>query len=109
MGWHDTTPTFWMYSFRLQKIVRMCNAVFSKSKLPFRNLTVLVNGGDLTDEMVAAMHAADVKLLFPEPAQVQVTESAQVQVPESVQVQGQVPKQVQWSDNPDALSQSQTQ
>eukprot|EP00961_Rhodomonas_salina_P085023 1141833-Rhodomonas_salina.1 len=69
MGWHDTTPTFWMYSFRLQKVVRMCYTVFSKSKLPFRYPTVLVNGCYLTDEMVAAMHAADGKLLFPEPAQ----------------------------------------
>eukprot|EP00961_Rhodomonas_salina_P210696 2844941-Rhodomonas_salina.1 len=77
MGWHYTTPTFWMYSFLLQKVVRMCNAVFSKSKLPFHDPTVLVNGSDLTDEMVAAMHAADSKLLFPEPAQVQVTEPAQ--------------------------------
>eukprot|EP00961_Rhodomonas_salina_P268903 3633821-Rhodomonas_salina.1 len=79
MGWHDTTPTFWMYSFWLQKVVLMCDAVFSKSKLPFHDPTVLVNGGDLTDEMVTAMHAADSKLLFPEPAQVQVTEPAQVQ------------------------------
>eukprot|EP00961_Rhodomonas_salina_P221212 2990504-Rhodomonas_salina.1 len=79
MGWHDTTPTFWMYSFRLQKVVQMCDAVFSKSKLPFRDPTILVNGGDLTDEMVAAMHSADGKLLFPEPVQVQVTEPAQVQ------------------------------
>eukprot|EP00961_Rhodomonas_salina_P154062 2075317-Rhodomonas_salina.1 len=66
-----------MYSFRLQKVVRMCDSVFSKSKLPFRDPTVLVNGCDLTNEMVAAMHAADGKLLFPEPAQVQVTEPAQ--------------------------------
>eukprot|EP00961_Rhodomonas_salina_P188806 2547946-Rhodomonas_salina.1 len=66
-----------MYSFLLQKVVRMCYAVFSKSKLPFRDPTVLVNCGNLTDEMVAAMHATDGKLLFPEPAQVQVTEPAQ--------------------------------
>eukprot|EP00961_Rhodomonas_salina_P057160 768658-Rhodomonas_salina.1 len=77
MGWHDTTPTFWMYSFRLEKVVRMCDAVFSKSKLPFHDPSVLVNSGDLTDEMVAAMHVADGKLLFPEPAQVQVPEPAQ--------------------------------
>eukprot|EP00961_Rhodomonas_salina_P178164 2402817-Rhodomonas_salina.1 len=71
----------------------MCDAVFSKSKLPFRDPSVLINSCDLTDEMVAAMHSADGKLLFPEPAQVQVPEPAQVQVPKPAQVPGQVPKQ----------------
>eukprot|EP00961_Rhodomonas_salina_P277744 3753155-Rhodomonas_salina.1 len=95
LGWHDTTPTFWMYSFRLQKVVRMCYAVFSKNKMPFRYPTVLVNSGDLTDLMVVVMHEADGQHLFAKDGAAHVLD-------------GVVQVQVQASDK-DKLSQRMTQ
>lgn len=49
-----------MYSFELQRVVRMCDPVFSKHKLPFKDPSesVLINA-DMTDEMVVAMHHLD--------------------------------------------------
>eukprot|EP00961_Rhodomonas_salina_P288336 3896416-Rhodomonas_salina.1 len=36
MGWHDTAPlTFWMYCFKHQKVIRMCDPSFRQHLYPF--------------------------------------------------------------------------
>eukprot|EP00961_Rhodomonas_salina_P149007 2005957-Rhodomonas_salina.1 len=29
LGWHDTTPSAWMYSVRLQRVMRVQEAIFN--------------------------------------------------------------------------------
>ena len=58
LGWHLTTPTFWMWSFRLKKAVRLEGPKFSSHLYPFHNPEILVNPTLLTKQMVEQMHAA---------------------------------------------------
>ena len=64
LGWHDTSPTFWMYSFKLQRVLRLCDPIFSEASMPFADPTVLLNKNELTDEMVLKMHGEDIFLDF---------------------------------------------
>lgn len=59
LGWHATTPAAWMYSFRLDKVVRVSDPTFHKQDFPFLDPTILVNPGHLTDDQVVAMHQQD--------------------------------------------------
>ena len=54
-----TTPTFWMWSFKFNKPVKMCDGVFYDSKYPFRDPSVLQHPGCLSAEEVRAMHDTD--------------------------------------------------
>eukprot|EP00961_Rhodomonas_salina_P171583 2313481-Rhodomonas_salina.2 len=61
--WHDTTLTCFMYSFRLQRVLRVQDAVFNHDdEYPFLNPDVLVTPGILTDDAVKEMHETDLKL-----------------------------------------------
>ena len=62
LGFHDTTPTFWMYSLKLQRVVRLCDPIFSEAALPFADPSVILNREELTDAMVRRMHQQDIFL-----------------------------------------------
>eukprot|EP00961_Rhodomonas_salina_P194434 2624988-Rhodomonas_salina.1 len=63
-----TTPTFWLWSFRLKKPVRLEGPRFSRHLYPFRNPSVIVNSGHLSAADIAKMHADDddIESLFPD-------------------------------------------
>eukprot|EP00961_Rhodomonas_salina_P190485 2570099-Rhodomonas_salina.2 len=62
LGWHDTKPTCFMYSFRLQRLLRVQDAVFEHDKdYPFLDQACLVTPGILTDDQVKEMHEMDLK------------------------------------------------
>jgi len=53
-----STPTFWMWSFKFNKPMKMCDGIFNLT-YPFRDPSVLQHPGDLSHEDTCAMHAAD--------------------------------------------------
>eukprot|EP00961_Rhodomonas_salina_P171436 2311176-Rhodomonas_salina.2 len=63
LGWHDSTPTCYMYSFRLQLVLWVQDAVFNHDdEYPFLDPACLVTQGMLTDDQVLDMHETDLKL-----------------------------------------------
>eukprot|EP00961_Rhodomonas_salina_P009662 130627-Rhodomonas_salina.3 len=58
LGWHLTTPSFYMWSFRKRKVVRLSDPTFFDSSFPFRDPTCLVNPS-VTGAEIKAMHDAD--------------------------------------------------
>eukprot|EP00961_Rhodomonas_salina_P153129 2061737-Rhodomonas_salina.2 len=62
LGWHDSTPTCWIYSFRLQRILCMQDVVFNHDdEYPFMDPSCLVTPGILLDDQVVEMHKTDLK------------------------------------------------
>eukprot|EP00961_Rhodomonas_salina_P146395 1970674-Rhodomonas_salina.1 len=62
LGWHDSTLTCYMYSFRLQRVLRVQDAVFDHDdEYPFLDPKCLVTQGMLTDNQVKEMHATGVQ------------------------------------------------
>eukprot|EP00961_Rhodomonas_salina_P130015 1750732-Rhodomonas_salina.1 len=62
LGWHDSTPTCYMYSFWLQRVLRVQDAVFDHDdEYPFLDPVCLVTPGMLTDDQVRDMHETDLK------------------------------------------------
>eukprot|EP00961_Rhodomonas_salina_P095145 1280030-Rhodomonas_salina.1 len=62
LGWHDSTPTCWIYSFRLQHILRMQDVVFNHDdEYPFLYPSCLVTPGILSDDQVVEMHKTDLR------------------------------------------------
>jgi len=55
LGWDLSTPTVWLWSFRLRKPVRLHDPVFYDSLFPFDDPSCLLNK-DLTAEEIATMH-----------------------------------------------------
>jgi len=55
---NHSTPTFWMWSFKFNKPMKMCDGIFNPT-YPFRDPSVLQHPGDLSHEDICAMHAAD--------------------------------------------------
>jgi len=53
-----STPTFWMWSFKFDKPLKMCDEIFY-STYPFRDPSVLQHPGDLSHEDICVMHAVD--------------------------------------------------
>ena len=53
-----STPTFWMWSFKFNKSMKMCGEIFDPY-YPFRDPSVFQHPGDLSHEDICAMHAAD--------------------------------------------------
>jgi len=53
-----STPTFWMWSFKFNKPMKMCDGNFDPA-YPFRDPSVLQHPGDLSHGDICAMHAAD--------------------------------------------------
>mmetsp|Transcript_62290 Transcript_62290/g.129196 ORF Transcript_62290/g.129196 Transcript_62290/m.129196 type:complete len:104 (-) Transcript_62290:1380-1691(-) len=47
LGWDISTPTVWMWSFRLKKPLRIHDPVFYDSRFPFDDPSCLVNRDDL--------------------------------------------------------------
>eukprot|EP00961_Rhodomonas_salina_P261301 3531297-Rhodomonas_salina.1 len=67
MGWHHTVPrTFWMYSFKHQRVIRMCDPSFRQHLFPFAGPSCLVNKQFLTDAHVIDMHCTDTQTLYSE-------------------------------------------
>ena len=61
MGWHDTTPVAWMYSFRLQRVIREADPIFQHdNEYPFLDPTVVLTPGSLTADQVKQMHEQDI-------------------------------------------------
>eukprot|EP00961_Rhodomonas_salina_P048493 650912-Rhodomonas_salina.1 len=62
LGWHDTTLTCFVYSFRLQLILRVQDAVFEHNEdYPFLDPACLVTPGILTDDQVKEMHETNLE------------------------------------------------
>eukprot|EP00961_Rhodomonas_salina_P075288 1010209-Rhodomonas_salina.1 len=62
LGWHDTTPSAWMYSVRLQHVMRVQDAVFEHDNdYPFLDPTCIITPGTLTADQVNEMHSSDLK------------------------------------------------
>eukprot|EP00961_Rhodomonas_salina_P063005 846282-Rhodomonas_salina.1 len=62
LGWHDSMPTCWIYSFRLQCILRMQDVVFNHDdEYPFLDPSCLVTPGILSDDQVVEMHKTDLR------------------------------------------------
>ena len=59
--WDDATPTCWMYSFRLDQVMRISDPEIHPVVYPFLDPSILVNAQDLTDGQVLAMHEQDIK------------------------------------------------
>jgi len=53
-----STPTFWMWSFKFNKSMKMCDNIFDPT-YPFRDPSVLQHPGHLSHEDICAMHAAN--------------------------------------------------
>ena len=53
-----STPTFWMWSFKFNKPVKMCAGIYHPI-YPFRDPSVFQHTGDLSHEDIRAMHEAD--------------------------------------------------
>ena len=53
-----TTPTFWMWSFKFNKPMKMCDGIFYP-QYPFRDPSILQHTAHLSHEDVRAMHEAD--------------------------------------------------
>jgi hypothetical protein len=58
LGWHDTTPTVWMYSFKLDRVIRTSDPTFFP-EYPFIDTAVVTNRGHWTDQKVRTMHEHD--------------------------------------------------
>eukprot|EP00961_Rhodomonas_salina_P000925 13194-Rhodomonas_salina.2 len=53
LGWHDTTPSVWMYSVRLQRVMRVQDAVFHHDMdFPFLDPTCIITPGTLTADQI---------------------------------------------------------
>ena len=63
--WDLFTPTIWMYSFRLKKIVRLDPKHFRPHLYPFRDPSCLANTDHFTIEDIRRMHSADDSLSAP--------------------------------------------
>eukprot|EP00961_Rhodomonas_salina_P070911 952249-Rhodomonas_salina.1 len=51
LGWHYSTPTCWIYSFSLQRILHMQDVVFNHdNEYPFLDPSCLVTQGILSDD-----------------------------------------------------------
>eukprot|EP00961_Rhodomonas_salina_P077428 1038488-Rhodomonas_salina.1 len=62
LGWHDTTPSAWMYSVRLQRLMLVKDAVFDHDRdYPFLDLTSIIKPGSLTADQINEMHATDLE------------------------------------------------
>lgn len=59
LGWDLTTPTFWLWSFKLRKPVRLEGPRFKQHLYPFKDPCVLVDSHVLTMADVNALHAED--------------------------------------------------
>jgi len=59
LGWDLLTPTCWIYSFRMQKPVRMKDPTFFQKDFPFLTPDLLLNRHDITAEEIALMHEQD--------------------------------------------------
>jgi hypothetical protein len=59
LGWDLLTPTCWIYSFRLQKPVRMSDPTFFNRKFPFLTPEILANRHDISPAEIALMHEED--------------------------------------------------
>eukprot|EP00961_Rhodomonas_salina_P239947 3241589-Rhodomonas_salina.1 len=57
--WDLTTPTFWLWSFKLRKPVRLEGPCFKPNLYPFRDQGVLVDSHAFTVSDVAALHNED--------------------------------------------------
>ena len=53
-----STPTFWMWSLKFNKPMKMCDGIFNPT-WPFRDPPVLQHPDHLSHENICAMHAAD--------------------------------------------------
>jgi len=53
-----STPTFWTWSFKFNKPMKMCDGIFNPT-YPFRDPSVLQHACDLSHEDICAMHAVD--------------------------------------------------
>eukprot|EP00961_Rhodomonas_salina_P089264 1200555-Rhodomonas_salina.2 len=63
LGWHDTTPSAWMYRVRLQQVMQVQDAVFDHyGYYPFLDQTCIVTPGMLTADQINEMHETDLKL-----------------------------------------------
>ena len=61
MGWHDTTPVAWMYSFKLQRVIRVSDPIFHHDdEYPFMDPSVVLTPGSLTADHVKQMHEQDI-------------------------------------------------
>eukprot|EP00961_Rhodomonas_salina_P215212 2906820-Rhodomonas_salina.1 len=62
LGWHDTTPSVWMYSVKLQRVMCVQDAVFHHDdEYPFLNPKSIITPGMLTVDQINEMHATDRK------------------------------------------------
>ena len=53
LGWHDTTPAAWMYSVRLQRVMRVQDTVFQHDmEYPFLDPTSIITPGTLTADHI---------------------------------------------------------
>mmetsp|Transcript_29634 Transcript_29634/g.60839 ORF Transcript_29634/g.60839 Transcript_29634/m.60839 type:complete len:231 (-) Transcript_29634:1104-1796(-) len=59
LGWDLLTPTCWIYSFRMQRPVRMKDPTFFNKDFPFLTPEILLNKHDITPEEIALMHETD--------------------------------------------------
>eukprot|EP00961_Rhodomonas_salina_P168776 2274398-Rhodomonas_salina.2 len=52
-GWHDTTPSAWMYSVRLQLVMLVKDTVFDHDRdYPFLDPTSIIKQGTLTADQI---------------------------------------------------------
>eukprot|EP00961_Rhodomonas_salina_P093767 1261483-Rhodomonas_salina.1 len=62
LGWHDTTPSAWMYSVLLQCFMRVQDTVFNHdTNYPFLDPTCIIMPGTLTADQINKMHTTDLK------------------------------------------------
>eukprot|EP00961_Rhodomonas_salina_P223427 3021206-Rhodomonas_salina.4 len=62
LGWHDTTPSAWMYSVRLERVMLVQDEVLDHNgDYPFLDPTCIVTPGTLTADQINEMHATDLK------------------------------------------------
>eukprot|EP00961_Rhodomonas_salina_P218817 2957873-Rhodomonas_salina.1 len=62
LGWHDTTPLCYIYCLKIQRILRVQDAVFEHDGYyPFLNPDCVITPGTLTGEQIVQMHLADEK------------------------------------------------
>eukprot|EP00961_Rhodomonas_salina_P286043 3865047-Rhodomonas_salina.2 len=62
LGCHDTTPSAWMYSLRLQRVMRVQDAIFNhdtQADYQFLDLTCIITPGTLMADQIHEMHATD--------------------------------------------------
>ena len=59
LGWDLLTPTCWIYSFRLQRPIRLSDPEFFNRDFPFINPDVLLNKFDTMHEEIELMREED--------------------------------------------------